>query len=416
MQAVFEYRLPRLRERRDLLLAERRPDDLRAWVECEARWMFEQSRARRQQLHELRRRCSRSRAAPTCSRSSPTTSSRRRARTTRTSRRCSSTSSSRCAPTASGGRWRRWCTPPPTASGPARPGQPVLAVRGRARRRRRRHRRLPGGAGVGRDPRRAGAESVVTALPSTDRVAPPGSIDPLDLVRPDAVRRARLPRRRVDAAARRGAGGVVRARGLRAVLGDHQARRHPRRRVAAGALLERARADDRPEGRARPADRDGRHPRSAAPRPAAPGRHARASRRARSGRATTRSSASRSRCSTGSRRRGTAARSSTSSQHVAAPLPIAVIAWFLGVPRDDRELLFHWTNEVIGKDDPEFRRPGETPGPDDHAARASRCTRTSPSWSSGTGASRATTSSASSSPPRSTASRSPSCSSSRTAS
>jgi AcrR family transcriptional regulator len=43
VQAVFEYRLPRLRERRDLLLAERRPDDLRAWVECEARWMFEQS-------------------------------------------------------------------------------------------------------------------------------------------------------------------------------------------------------------------------------------------------------------------------------------------------------------------------------------------------------------------------------------
>ena len=40
---MFEYRLPRLRERRDLLLAERRPDDLRAWVECEARWMFEQS-------------------------------------------------------------------------------------------------------------------------------------------------------------------------------------------------------------------------------------------------------------------------------------------------------------------------------------------------------------------------------------
>ena len=43
VQAVFEYRLPRLRERRDLLLVERRPDDLRAWVECEARWMFEQS-------------------------------------------------------------------------------------------------------------------------------------------------------------------------------------------------------------------------------------------------------------------------------------------------------------------------------------------------------------------------------------
>jgi AcrR family transcriptional regulator len=43
VHAVFEHRLPRLRERRDLLLAERRPDDLRAWVECEARWMFEQS-------------------------------------------------------------------------------------------------------------------------------------------------------------------------------------------------------------------------------------------------------------------------------------------------------------------------------------------------------------------------------------
>jgi cytochrome P450 len=34
----------------------------------------------------------------------------------------------------------------------------------------------------------------------------------------------------------------------------------------------------------------------------------------------------------------------------------------LGVPRADWELLFRWTNEVIGKDDPEYRRPGETPG------------------------------------------------------
>lgn len=47
---------------------------------------------------------------------------------------------------------------------------------------------------------------------------------------------------------------------------------------------------------------------------------------------------------------------------VAAPLPIAVIASMLGVPRDDWQLLFRWTNEVIGKDDPEYRRPGETPG------------------------------------------------------
>ena len=49
-------------------------------------------------------------------------------------------------------------------------------------------------------------------------------------------------------------------------------------------------------------------------------------------------------------------------ERIAAPLPIAVISWILGVPRADWQLLFQWTNEVIGKDDPEFRRPGETPG------------------------------------------------------
>ena len=47
-------------------------------------------------------------------------------------------------------------------------------------------------------------------------------------------------------------------------------------------------------------------------------------------------------------------------ERIAAPLPIAVIAWVLGVPHADWELLFRWTNEVIGKDDPEYRRPGET--------------------------------------------------------
>jgi cytochrome P450 len=47
---------------------------------------------------------------------------------------------------------------------------------------------------------------------------------------------------------------------------------------------------------------------------------------------------------------------------VAAPFPLAVIAWILGVPRADWEHLFRWTNEIIGKDDPEFRLPGETPG------------------------------------------------------
>jgi cholest-4-en-3-one 26-monooxygenase len=49
-------------------------------------------------------------------------------------------------------------------------------------------------------------------------------------------------------------------------------------------------------------------------------------------------------------------------ERIAAPFPLAVIAWVLGVPSDDWSLLFRWTNEVIGKDDPEFRRPGDTPG------------------------------------------------------
>jgi cholest-4-en-3-one 26-monooxygenase len=46
---------------------------------------------------------------------------------------------------------------------------------------------------------------------------------------------------------------------------------------------------------------------------------------------------------------------------IAAPLPLAVIAGLLGVPAGDVGLLFRWTNEIIGKDDPEYRRPGESP-------------------------------------------------------
>ncbi len=49
-------------------------------------------------------------------------------------------------------------------------------------------------------------------------------------------------------------------------------------------------------------------------------------------------------------------------ERIAAPLPLAVIAWIIGAPSDDWELLFRWTNEIIGKDDPEFRQPGESPG------------------------------------------------------
>jgi cytochrome P450 len=49
-------------------------------------------------------------------------------------------------------------------------------------------------------------------------------------------------------------------------------------------------------------------------------------------------------------------------ERIAAPFPLAVIAWIIGVPNRDWELLFRWTNEIIGKDDPQYRQPGESPG------------------------------------------------------
>ena len=45
---------------------------------------------------------------------------------------------------------------------------------------------------------------------------------------------------------------------------------------------------------------------------------------------------------------------------VSAPLPIAVIAWLLGVPKSDWKLLFDWTNRIIGSGDPEFQDEGKT--------------------------------------------------------
>ena len=48
-------------------------------------------------------------------------------------------------------------------------------------------------------------------------------------------------------------------------------------------------------------------------------------------------------------------------ERIAAPLPIAVVSWMLGLPRTDWPLLFRCTNEIIGAEDPEYRRPGETP-------------------------------------------------------
>jgi AcrR family transcriptional regulator len=43
IRAVFEYRLPRLRERRARLIAERGPTDLRDWVECQVHVVLEES-------------------------------------------------------------------------------------------------------------------------------------------------------------------------------------------------------------------------------------------------------------------------------------------------------------------------------------------------------------------------------------
>ncbi|MFN8034790.1 MAG: cytochrome P450 [Acidimicrobiia bacterium] len=49
-------------------------------------------------------------------------------------------------------------------------------------------------------------------------------------------------------------------------------------------------------------------------------------------------------------------------ERVAGPLPLAVMAWMVGLPRSDWDLLFNLTNEVIGNNDPEYRRPGESAG------------------------------------------------------
>jgi cholest-4-en-3-one 26-monooxygenase len=40
---------------------------------------------------------------------------------------------------------------------------------------------------------------------------------------------------------------------------------------------------------------------------------------------------------------------------VAAPLPLAVLAELLGVPREDWNLMFEWTNAIVGAQDPEYQ-------------------------------------------------------------
>jgi cholest-4-en-3-one 26-monooxygenase len=46
-------------------------------------------------------------------------------------------------------------------------------------------------------------------------------------------------------------------------------------------------------------------------------------------------------------------------EKIAAPLPLAAIAWLLDLPREDWMDLYHWSNAVVGATDPEYQRPGE---------------------------------------------------------
>ncbi len=52
---------------------------------------------------------------------------------------------------------------------------------------------------------------------------------------------------------------------------------------------------------------------------------------------------------------------------VAAPVPLAVLADLLGVPREDWKLMFRWTNAVVGAEDPEYRAANDS---EDSAAAA----------------------------------------------
>lgn len=47
-------------------------------------------------------------------------------------------------------------------------------------------------------------------------------------------------------------------------------------------------------------------------------------------------------------------------EKIAAPLPLAVVAWMLGLPRSDWKSLYDWANAIVGATDPEYQRPGES--------------------------------------------------------
>lgn len=57
-------------------------------------------------------------------------------------------------------------------------------------------------------------------------------------------------------------------------------------------------------------------------------------------------------------------------EEISAPLPIAVIAWLLGVPESDWNMLFDWTNRTIGAGDPDYQDDGASPLETTRAAQA----------------------------------------------
>jgi cholest-4-en-3-one 26-monooxygenase len=56
---------------------------------------------------------------------------------------------------------------------------------------------------------------------------------------------------------------------------------------------------------------------------------------------------------------------------VAAELPLQAIAEFLGVPQEDRHLVFKWSNTMIGSDDPEYASEKDETGQTDETMAAS---------------------------------------------
>jgi cholest-4-en-3-one 26-monooxygenase len=49
-------------------------------------------------------------------------------------------------------------------------------------------------------------------------------------------------------------------------------------------------------------------------------------------------------------------------EEISAELPLLVIAELLGVPQEDRRMVFDWSNRMIGSEDPEYQLPGVDPG------------------------------------------------------